>query len=167
MGARKIEPTDKGAVRFYEKEFFMLSNFSAFSVKYDGDLWPTAEHAYQAKKFYDFDIRDRIKNARSPYEAKKIAHAFENEMRDDWEEVKIIAMEEIIWAKLSQHPYIQQKLFETGGRTIIEDSHKDAFWGWGPDKQGENNLGRIWMRLRERMLTQSDPNFFGDTPFMV
>lgn len=167
MGARKIELMDKGSVLFYEKEFFMFSNFSAFSVEYDGDVYPTAEHAYQAAKFHPLhgEIRDRIKSARSPYEAKKIAHAFDTDMRDDWEDVKIEIMEDIVWVKLSQHPHIQQKLFQTGKRTIIEDSHEDAFWGWGPDKEGENNLGKIWMRLRKRMLTHGDPDFFGDTPF--
>ena len=154
--AVKEKSAESKAILFYEREFYMFSNFSAFAVKYDGDMWPTAEHAYQAKKFYDFDIRDKIKSARSAQEAKQIAKVFEHEIRDDWEEVKLRAMEEIIWAKLSQHPYIQEKLLQTGGADIIEDSHKDAFWGWGPNKDGENHLGKIWMKLRKECNKDSD-----------
>lgn len=26
---------------------------------------------------------------------------------------------------------------------------RDSFWGWGPDKRGQNMLGKLWMRVRE------------------
>lgn len=170
MGAKKIEPTDKGAVRFYENEFFMLSNFSAFSVEYDGEMYPTAEHAYQAAKFYfhQGEIRDMIRKARSPYDAKRIARAFDNEKRDAWEEEKVSVMVEILWAKFHQHPYIQEMLLKTEERKIIEDSREDAFWGWGPDKKGQNHLGRIWMDIRssfQKGQKEHFEEFFGNTPF--
>ena len=60
-------------------------------------------------------------------------------------------MEDIVRAKLSQHPYIQKKLLESGEREIIEASPEDAFWGWGPNKDGENQMGKIWMKLREEL----------------
>ena len=34
---------------------------------------------------------------------------------------------------------------------IVEASPVDAFWGWGPNKDGENALGKIWMKLREEI----------------
>jgi predicted NAD-dependent protein-ADP-ribosyltransferase YbiA (DUF1768 family) len=60
-------------------------------------------------------------------------------------------MEEIIRAKLSQHYYVQQQLLESGDSKIIEDSPKGSFWGWGPDRQGRNELGKIWMKLRNEL----------------
>ena len=60
-------------------------------------------------------------------------------------------MEEIVTAKLTQHPYIQEKLLQTLDLDIIEDSPKDSFWGWGPDRDGRNELGQIWMRLRTKL----------------
>ena len=42
-----------------------------------------------------------------------------------------------------------KKLLEAGDRRIVEDSSKDSFWGWGPNKDGRNELGKIWMRLRD------------------
>jgi predicted NAD-dependent protein-ADP-ribosyltransferase YbiA (DUF1768 family) len=60
-------------------------------------------------------------------------------------------MERILRAKLDQHPHIKKKLIETGNRDIIEASKDDEFWGWGPNKTGQNNHGKIWMKLREEL----------------
>jgi predicted NAD-dependent protein-ADP-ribosyltransferase YbiA (DUF1768 family) len=34
---------------------------------------------------------------------------------------------------------------------IVEDSPKDDFWGWGPKRDGRNELGKIWMLLRSQL----------------
>lgn len=34
---------------------------------------------------------------------------------------------------------------------IVEDSPKDSFWGWGESRNGQNNLGKLWMKLREEI----------------
>ena len=34
---------------------------------------------------------------------------------------------------------------------IVEDSPKDSFWGWGPNRDGKNQLGKLWMKLREEL----------------
>lgn len=167
---RKMKESLSEPILFYESTFYMLSNFSAFTVEHDGELWPTAEHAYQASKFYfhQGEIRDQIRSARSPHEAKRIAHAFDNEKRDTWEKEKISVMVQILWAKFHQHPYIQEVLLKTGEREIIENSHEDAFWGWGPDKNGQNYLGRIWTHIRSSFRKGQQAHFeefFGDTPF--
>ena len=60
-------------------------------------------------------------------------------------------MEEIVRAKCEQNPYVKQKLLETLDEEIIEDSPKDAFWGWGENRDGRNELGKIWMRLRNEL----------------
>ena len=38
-------------VFFYEQEFYVLSNFSAFSLMWQGHRFPTSEHAYHWEKF--------------------------------------------------------------------------------------------------------------------
>ena len=53
--------------------------------------------------------------------------------------------------KLRQNSYVMHKLVQTGKTKIVEDSPKDSFWGWGPDKKGRNELGKIWMRLRKEV----------------
>lgn len=65
-------------------------------------------------------------------------------------------MKDIVREKLHQHPYIQKKLRETGDRELIEVSPVDSFWGWGPDRNGRNELGKIWMELREELYPAND-----------
>lgn len=57
-------------------------------------------------------------------------------------------MEELLRAKLEQNPYVKKKLLETKDYMIVEDSPKDSFWGWGNNRDGVNNLGKLWMKLR-------------------
>lgn len=130
----------------------MFSNFSSFMVEYKGVLWTTSEHAYQAAKFTDMGISETIRAARSSHDAFKLGRTHADSIRPDWNEVKREVMEEIIRAKLAQHPVIMKKLLETGAKEIIEDSPVDSFWGWGPDQNGENHLGRIWMKVRNELV---------------
>lgn len=142
-------------ILFYENEYYIFSNFSSFAVEKDGVVWQTSEHLYQASKFMgespSLEIIEEIRNARSAHDSKKITKKYPDSYRPDWEEVKIQVMENIIRLKHDQHEYIQKKLKESGDREIIENSPKDAFWGWGPDKDGRNELGKIWMRLRNEL----------------
>ncbi len=137
-------------VAFYEREFYCFSNFSSFQVEWKGKIWPTSEHAYQSSHFFETAPRlvKDIFTAKSAHEAFKIARANTNKISKDWNERKILVMEDIIRHKLEQNPYILHKLLQTGNREIVEDSPKDSFWGWGPDRKGRNELGKIWMKLR-------------------
>ncbi|MDP2676169.1 MAG: NADAR family protein [bacterium] len=137
---------------FYEYEWYIFSNFASFEVRWCGEIWKTSEHAYQATKFEDEEIRNKIKNARSAHDAYKLATVVhKDKVRGYWSLIKLGVMEEIVRAKLSQYYYIQKKLLETGDRIIVEDSHRDDFWGWGAHKDGSNYLGKIWMKLREEL----------------
>ena len=136
---------------FYEGPYYMFSNFSSFALEWRGCLWPTSEHAYQAAKFEDSGVSSKIRTALSAHDAKKIAHANADKVRRNWDEIKMDIMEDILRNKLGQNPYIQQKLLETGDMEIVEDSPKDSFWGRGPDWNGENNLGKLWMKLRKEL----------------
>lgn len=138
-------------IGFYESEYYFLSNFAAFTVEWNGQLWMTSEHAYQAAKFVEQDIQQQILHARSAHDSKQIAKAHKDHARNDWNDVKRSIMKDICRHKLNQHPYILRKLKESGDATLIETSHEDAYWGWGPNKDGENHLGKIWMELREEL----------------
>jgi predicted NAD-dependent protein-ADP-ribosyltransferase YbiA (DUF1768 family) len=60
-------------------------------------------------------------------------------------------MKEILREKVRQHPYVLKKLIESGNKELIEDSWRDDFWGWGPNKDGKNMLGKLWMEIREEV----------------
>ena len=138
-------------VLFHERQFYCFSNFSSFKVFVFSEHWMTAEHAYQASKFVDFVPRMHIRRTSSAYDAKKCMRSYQDKVREDWPQVKLLLMETICRAKLQQHSFIQECLLETGDRDIIEDSLNDSFWGWGPDQKGFNHLGKIWMKLRDEM----------------
>jgi len=152
--------TDK-QVFCYEQEFYVLSNFSAFCLYWGGLRFDTSEAAYHWEKFPDRpDIRHSIANAPSAHEAYKIAAQNKAHRRPDWDEVKAEIMKNILRAKASQHEYVRRKLLETGDRVLIEDSWRDDVWGWGPNRDGQNLLGKLWMEVRSELLAahQETPN---------
>jgi ribA/ribD-fused uncharacterized protein len=140
-------------VCFYEQDFYVLSNFSSFSVSIDGRIFPTSEHAYHWFKFDGFDqaIALKIQAAPSAHEAFKIAERHKADRRPDWDDVKVHIMKRILRAKVQQHEYVRRKLLATGSRELIENSWRDDFWGWGPNRDGKNMLGKLWMEIRAAM----------------
>lgn len=140
-------------IGFYEREFYVFSNFSSFQVEWKGRVWPTSEHAYQASHFFETapELVEQIFNCRSAHEAFKLAKANGDKAPQNWEDIKVGIMEDICRHKLQQHPYVQSKLLQTGDLPLVEDSPKDDCWGWGPNKDGRNELGKVWMRLRDEM----------------
>ena len=147
-------------VLFYEPDFYVLSNFSAFSLRWKGLRFDTSEHAYHWEKFplqvgSDITARETvrraIRNAASAHEAFKIAEHNKDLRRADWDEVKVDVMREILRAKTYQHEYVRRKLMATGERELVENSWRDGFWGWGPNRDGQNMLGKLWMELRAEL----------------
>ena len=140
-------------IGFYEREFFVLSNFSSFAVEWHGRVWPTSEHAYQAAHFFETapELVEQIAAARSAHDAYKIAKANADKAPANWHDIKPEIMLDICRHKLQQHPYVRQKLLETVGFDLAEDSPKDDYWGWGPNKDGRNQLGKTWMQLRDEI----------------
>lgn len=140
-------------IAFYEREFYCFSNFSSFAVEWRGKLWQTSEHAYQAAKFSEKypKIAEEIFNARSAHDAKKIAEKYADKVSAEFHSGKIALMEDICRHKLEQHPYIQKKLSQTEDKEIVEDSPTDDFWGWGPNRDGRNELGKVWRKLRAEL----------------
>ena len=137
-------------IGFYEREFYCFSNFSSFTVEWKGRLWQTSEHAYQASRFFEKNPEEseEIFKSRSAHEAKKLSEKYENIAEPDFHEDRVGVMEDICRHKLKQNPYIQKKLLQTENKKIVEDSPKDEFWGWGLKRDGRNELGKIWMKLR-------------------
>lgn len=140
-------------IGFYPREFFVFDNFSSFSVLVDGVKYATVEHAYQAYKFIGVapEIAKEITECYSAHEAQKIAYGNRDKQRSDWEDIKLEFMEKLLRLKLEQNPYVKKKLLQTGNYLICEDSPKDSFWGIGPNRDGRNELGKLWMKLRSEL----------------
>lgn len=139
-------------VFFYEQDFYPLSNFSAFTLEWRGLRFDTSEAAYHWEKFPDLpNVQTGILKAPSAHEAFKLAEAGKKLRRADWDAVKVDIMRGILRAKAAQHEYVRRKLLATGDRTLIENSWRDDFWGWGADRAGRNMLGKLWMEVRAEL----------------
>lgn len=151
-------------VFFYEQEFYVLSNFSAFSIEWKGRRFPTSEHVYHWEKFEGHpdawnaggSIAEQIYRATSAHEAFKIAEGCKARRRPYWDKIKVMIMRGILRAKVEQHEYVRRKLLETGDRTLIENSWRDDFWGWGPNRDGQNMLGKLWMEVRSELREEEE-----------
>lgn len=149
-------------VFFYEQEFYVLSNFSAFRLRWKDIDFMTVEHAYHYEKFcfphteavhYSArGIRYDIVTARSAHDAFQIAQNYKHLRRHDWDDVKVSIMRSLLIAKIDQHMYVRKKLLETGARELIENSWRDDFWGWGANHDGQNMLGKLWMSVRQELV---------------
>ena len=130
-------------IGFYPREFYPFDNFSSFKVEWNGYLFASVEEAYQAASFMgsDEELVEKIKKSHSADEAQRISYANRDKRREDWDDVKISIMEELLRLKIEQNPYVKKKLLQTEDYMIVEDSPKDDFWGWGPNRNGQNNLG--------------------------
>lgn len=137
-------------IGFYPREFYPLDNFSSFKVKVNGYLYSSLEEAFQSMLFLPDhkEISEQIKNSYSAHEAQKIMHENINKVKYSNKE-KLALMEKLLKLKIEQNPYVLKKLLETKNYTIVEDSPKDNYWGCGINREGENNLGKLWMKLRE------------------
>ncbi len=139
-------------VCFYEQDFYVLSNFSAFRVWWKGRTFDTSEAAYHWEKFPDHAaIQFDIEAADSAHEAFKVAERNKPFRRDDWDDVKVDVMRDILRAKAAQHEYVHRKLLATGDRELVENSWRDDYWGWGPNRDGNNMLGKLWMEVRTEL----------------
>lgn len=155
-------------VFFYEQDFYVLSNFSAFNLHWASLVFPTSEHAYQWEKFrglpqnLDFIGRE-IRHASSAHYAFKLAERYRAQCRIGWDLAKVDVMRDILREKVTQHEYVRRKLLATGDRELIENSWRNDFWGWGADKGGQNMLGKLWMEVRAELRQSLAPCQRGET----
>lgn len=152
-GKRRPASFSGEPVYFYEREGYRLSNFSSHAIEFEVagkvHIFMSCEHAYQASKFFDDDVINKIGLAWSAEDAKAIAHAHRHLYRPDWSEpVKLRVMEQVFRAKARQHRQVREYLASTRGRKLVENSLDDDFWGIGCDKTGRNHAGRLWMKIR-------------------
>ena len=146
---------------FYTKES-IYSSFYNVPVTYRGVPYQTLEHGYQAThalECNDMEAYRDILKAETPAEAKDIGGRIP--FSEHWEKIKGPHMEELQYAKFTQHPYLADKLCKTIGKLMIEGS-KDRYWGAGVtvdspilDTQrfgGRNELGKRIGNARIRIL---------------
>lgn len=133
----------------FKGRYYFLSNFYPVEVAYEGIYYHSAEHAYQAAKTLDKDLRRKIAKLISAGHAKKQGRQLP--LRADWEQVKLDVMWDVLWAKFGQHKYLKDYLLLTGSAKLVEgNTWGDTYWGVC-NGVGENHLGRLLMELRAEL----------------
>jgi len=140
----------------FRDEYRFLSNFWFTPVKYEGRLYPSVEHAYQAAKTTDDRIRQQINYVRNPGDAKRIGKSIT--LREDWDNIKQDIMLNLLRQKFN-YPKLRVMLLETGDQDLIEgNTWHDLYWGQCTcrvhNNAGENNLGKLLMQVREELINQ-------------
>lgn len=133
----------------FQGEYRFLSNFWPAAVVLDSFLYPSVEHAYQAAKTLNPEIRSKIRELPKPGDAKRFAKMLQ--LRPDWKQVKLSVMEDLVRQKFFMNQFCREKLLETGEAELIEgNTWNDTFWGVCRGK-GENHLGKILMKVRAEL----------------
>lgn len=105
--------------------------------------WSTIEHYFQAQKFADTEHKEKIRDARSPKEAKTLGRSRALPIRSDWEEVKDGIMRAALMQKFQTHEEIKEILLSTGGEELIEKAPTDYYWGCGRTGNRQESFGRF------------------------
>jgi ribA/ribD-fused uncharacterized protein len=134
----------------------VLSNFARTPILLDNLTWSTSEHLFQALKFTgDADnsqYREEIRKSYTPSDAARMGRSRQVKIRSDWDKVKVKAMLQVITLKALQHESVIDVLKFTGDALLVEKSWKDSYWGTGPDGNGLNMLGKLWMQVRMELI---------------
>ena len=134
--------------------YTFLSNFYPVTVTLDGIEYSSVEHAYQAAKTLNSDLRITIKYISNPGKVKSAGRSLK--LRDDWEQVKLDVMLDLIRQKFKD-PILRIKLLDTKDQELIEGNYwhdnfyGDCFCDNCKDIAGKNNLGKILMMVRDEI----------------
>lgn len=132
----------------FDGEYSFLSNFELSPFTVNGVVFPTIEHYFQAMKATNQEDLLEIAKAPTPGKAKRLGRKVK--IRPDWEYVKKDIMLEGLRKKFAI-PELRQKLLDTGDAYLEEgNTWGDRCWGVC-NGIGENNLGKLLMRVREEI----------------
>ncbi len=147
---------DENNVKGFFGDFRWCSNFHMCDVYFEGNLYPSSEHAYMASKLENpVDRKPFIKIPDSGNkhwglscsDARKLGQTVE--LRPDWDTVKYDYMLRIVFEKFAANPDLKELLLATGNKYLEEtNSWRDSYWGVDYQFGGSNNLGKILTKIR-------------------
>lgn len=136
-------------IESFSGEYRWLSNFWPCHVKLDGLVFRSVEAGYVAAKTLDLDIRKQVQSLETSGKCKAFGKTIP--LREDWLDVRLDIMENLLIQKFSNDLELKDKLIKTYPRQLIEGNWwGDTFWGVCRNK-GENHLGKLLMKTRKNL----------------
>ena len=134
------------AITSFKGQYIWLSNFWMSPIEYEGNIYKSVEHAFQAAKTLDPLERDYIAAASTPDIAKRRGRTVH--LRHDWEQIKEMIMLDLLRIKF-RHIGLRAALLGTQHHELIEGNHwGDTYWGVDHRLGGQNRLGMLLMQVR-------------------
>lgn len=149
-----------------------FSNFFQSSFILDGKCFNCVEQYFQYKKaefFNDKTMMKLILRAKDPALQKCYGYRIAHFKQHKWEPVSLKIMKKACYNKFTQNPELKELLLSTDGCILAEASKYDRKWGIGFSKwqksafnidkwRGQNLLGSILMRTRDKLLWERECN---------
>ncbi|KAJ7192436.1 DUF1768-domain-containing protein [Mycena pura] len=135
-------------------QYHCFTNCTPHPVTYNGKVYPTSEHLFQAFKFMDSrpDIAEGIRTvSKSRMKAFEYSMAHIEHQDLDWNRMRIAKLEITTWHKFSQHPELRLKLLGTGDAELVVQPymyHRTLPETTSGDKKGRNEFGKALERVR-------------------
>lgn len=145
-------------IRFYrasEKPYGVFSNLYKREITFEGEVFATSEHAYQAGKARKPAVKKWLMDAPSPSLLAMAAHGlYYWDVAPGWSKGKFDRMKAVLCAKFTQHEDLKEILLGTGNARLVEsatvDNSVNRLWG-EVNGVGKNALGIMLMKLRAEL----------------
>ena len=149
-------------IRFYrasEKPYGAFSNLYRRDIVFEGEVFSTSEHAYQAGKARKPAVRKWLMEAPSPALLAMAAHGlYYWDVAPGWSSTKFDRMRAVLHAKFTQHADLRELLLSTGNARLVEsattDNEVNRLWG-EVNGIGRNMLGVLLMELRAELRAEA------------
>lgn len=127
---------------------FMGNIFILSKIEFDGHVYSTVEHAFQAAKCEYRQDKQKVLNQKLKKIGRKVL------IKSNWDSERVAVMKQLLQIKFSI-PKLKVMLQSTRGQTLVEGNYwHDLFWGSCKCSRhqhlyGKNMLGRILMKIRD------------------
>lgn len=137
----------------FSGEYRFLSNFYPCTILYDGLVYRSTEHAFQAAKTLSKAERADIRAASTPGKAKRLGRRLK--LRPGWDRIKDGIMFDLLRQKF-ENVELMIKLVDTEDAQLVEGNYwHDNYWGvcfcGECDNSGDNMLGKLLMKVRDEV----------------
>jgi ribA/ribD-fused uncharacterized protein len=132
------------------EQYKCFASFSHHSFTLDGKEWGSVNHYFQANKFEDEEMIERIRAAPTSFQASHVGKNRSYPIKKNWDDMREDVMLKATLAKFQQNSDVKDVLLGTGDKHILCVNHEDGFWGDGVGCNGRhlNKMGSVLERVR-------------------